>query len=111
MFGLGVTEWVIIAFFFFDTVVAVGVILFFNAKKKKTGNSGFSNDSFHANSNANSMESPFSSITSSTTSDSDILVLLQRGQKIEAIKIYRERYNVGLKEAKDAVEAMERQNR
>ncbi len=34
--------------------------------------------------------------------------LLNSGNKITAIKIYREIYNVGLKEAKDAVEAMER---
>ena len=34
--------------------------------------------------------------------------LIQRGQKIEAIKQYRERTRSGLKEAKDAVEALER---
>ena len=34
--------------------------------------------------------------------------LLRSGQKIEAIKRYRELVGVGLKEAKDAVEAMER---
>jgi ribosomal protein L7/L12 len=33
---------------------------------------------------------------------------LQRGQKIEAIKLYRQATGVGLKEAKDAVEAAER---
>jgi len=33
---------------------------------------------------------------------------LQRGNKIMAIKIFRETFGVGLKEAKDAVEAMER---
>jgi hypothetical protein len=32
--------------------------------------------------------------------------LVAEGRKIEAIKIYRERTGVGLKEAKDAVEAM-----
>jgi ribosomal protein L7/L12 len=36
----------------------------------------------------------------------DILTLLANGQKIEAIKRYRERHRVGLKEAKDAVEAL-----
>jgi ribosomal protein L7/L12 len=30
------------------------------------------------------------------------------GKKIEAIKLYRELYGVGLKEAKDAIDAMER---
>ncbi len=34
--------------------------------------------------------------------------LLQSGKKIEAIKIYRQATGVGLKEAKDAVEALER---
>lgn len=32
---------------------------------------------------------------------------LYRGQKIEAIKLYRESHNCGLKEAKDAVEELE----
>jgi ribosomal protein L7/L12 len=36
-----------------------------------------------------------------------ILGLLQAGRKIEAIKAYREATGVGLKEAKEAVEAME----
>lgn len=40
--------------------------------------------------------------------DPDIVGLLAAGQEIEAIKRYRERYRVGLKEAKDAVDAMER---
>lgn len=35
-----------------------------------------------------------------------VLVLLQGGKKIEAIRIYREQTGVGLKEAKDAVEAL-----
>ncbi len=34
---------------------------------------------------------------------------LRQGRKIEAIKIYREHTGVGLKEAKDAVDAIERQ--
>lgn len=37
-----------------------------------------------------------------------VVELLRSGQKIEAIKRYRELTQVGLKEAKDAVEAMER---
>ena len=32
--------------------------------------------------------------------------LLERGQKIEAIKLYRERTGAGLKDSKDAVEAL-----
>lgn len=34
--------------------------------------------------------------------------LLSKRKKIEAVKIYREEYGVGLKEAKDAVDRMER---
>jgi len=33
--------------------------------------------------------------------------LLQRGNKIEAIKIYREVYNVGLAEAKHVIDSIE----
>ncbi len=36
---------------------------------------------------------------------------LQTGDKIEAIKIFRSRYNTGLREAKEAVEAIERGER
>ena len=38
----------------------------------------------------------------------ELLDLIQRGQKIEAIKRVRQATNLGLKEAKDAVEALER---
>jgi ribosomal protein L7/L12 len=38
----------------------------------------------------------------------EVLNLIKRGQKIEAIKHYHERTGVGLKEAKDAVDAIER---
>jgi len=37
----------------------------------------------------------------------EVRSLLQRGKKIQAIKVYREGTGAGLKEAKDAVEAME----
>lgn len=36
----------------------------------------------------------------------EIVSLLERGRKIEAIKLHRERMGTGLKEAKDAVEAI-----
>ncbi|WP_020407885.1 ribosomal protein L7/L12 [Hahella ganghwensis] len=39
--------------------------------------------------------------------DEDIRKLAHGGKKIQAIKLYREKYNVGLKEAKEAVEALE----
>ncbi len=38
----------------------------------------------------------------------EIQALMRRGQKINAIKLLREQTNLGLKEAKDAVEAIER---
>jgi ribosomal protein L7/L12 len=37
----------------------------------------------------------------------EITELLRRGNKIEAIKIYRERHNVGLAEAKAAIDRIE----
>lgn len=39
--------------------------------------------------------------------ESKIQSLLSKGKKIEAVKIYRARYNIGLKEAKDAVDRIE----
>lgn len=42
--------------------------------------------------------------------DQRILQLLAAGQKIAAIKLYREQTNAGLKEAKDAVEALAAQH-
>ena len=40
--------------------------------------------------------------------EGELLALLRQGQKIQAIKLYRERTGVGLKEAKDVVEALAR---
>jgi ribosomal protein L7/L12 len=42
--------------------------------------------------------------------EQDLLVQLERGKKIEAIKIYRAATGVGLKEAKEAVEALAAQH-
>jgi large subunit ribosomal protein L7/L12 len=42
--------------------------------------------------------------------DADILDLLRGGQKIRAIKLYRDRTGSGLAEAKEAVEALARAN-
>ena len=38
---------------------------------------------------------------------SDLELLVQQGNKIEAIKRYRERTGVGLKEAKDAIDRLD----
>ncbi|NJK43870.1 MAG: hypothetical protein HC933_05910 [Pleurocapsa sp. SU_196_0] len=43
--------------------------------------------------------------------EQDLLELIRSNQKIEAIKLYREQTGLGLKEAKDAVEALERRHR
>jgi len=39
--------------------------------------------------------------------DTRVVEMLQKGNKIEAIKIYRELYNCGLAEAKQAVDGLE----
>lgn len=39
--------------------------------------------------------------------DARVIDMLKRGNKIEAIKVYREIYNCGLAEAKQAVEKIE----
>lgn len=43
--------------------------------------------------------------------DPEIEQMLRQGSKIEAIKLYRQRTGLGLKEAKDAVEEIERRIR
>ncbi|MGH6651379.1 MAG: ribosomal protein L7/L12 [Sphingopyxis sp.] len=43
--------------------------------------------------------------------DEDILDLIRQNRKIEAIKLMREKTGLGLAEAKDAVEALERDMR
>jgi len=48
--------------------------------------------------------------TTATDPEQQILELLAAGKKIAAIKLYREQTHVGLKEAKDAVEALAAQN-
>ena len=40
--------------------------------------------------------------------DEELLDLIRRGRKIEAIKHLRDRTGLGLREAKDAIEALER---
>lgn len=43
-----------------------------------------------------------------TTRLGEVVQLVRSGRKIEAIKLFRETFHVGLKEAKDIVEQMER---
>ncbi|MGC2236833.1 MAG: hypothetical protein WA584_11780 [Pyrinomonadaceae bacterium] len=49
-----------------------------------------------------------SSLTGKALKIAEIQKLIQSGNKIGAIKVFRETFGTGLKEAKDAVEAMER---
>jgi ribosomal protein L7/L12 len=44
----------------------------------------------------------------SSATEGDILSMLEQGRKIDAIRMYREQTGAGLREAKDAVEALER---
>jgi ribosomal protein L7/L12 len=53
----------------------------------------------------------FGAAASRAPDTSEVEQLLRRGNKIEAIKVYREKTGVGLKEAKDAVEEIERRIR
>ena len=46
-------------------------------------------------------------VENTSTGDARVIEMLRRGNKIEAIKIYREIYHCGLAEAKKAVENME----
>ena len=54
--------------------------------------------------NANMKYDPYANVSR------DVAEALRRGEKIKAIKLYRQSTGVGLKEAKDAVEEMERRS-
>lgn len=59
--------------------------------------------------NAGSLDfGDLSGLTGKALKLGEIQNLIQSGKKIEAIKLFRETFGVGLKEAKDAVEALER---
>ncbi len=53
-------------------------------------------------------EAPQTRPSTASYSDGEIVSLLKQGEKIQAIKLYRDRTGAGLKEAKDAVEALAR---
>lgn len=63
-------------------------------------------DLFYANDPA--AFSDLSALTGRALKIAEIQRLIHDGQKIQAIKVFRETFGVGLKEAKDAVEAIER---
>lgn len=46
-------------------------------------------------------------VQNTSMGDAGVIDMLKKGNKIEAIKIYREIYNCGLAEAKQAVDAIE----
>ena len=54
--------------------------------------------------NANLKYDPYANVSR------DVAEALRRGEKIKAIKLHRQSTGVGLKEAKDAVEEMERRS-
>jgi ribosomal protein L7/L12 len=51
-----------------------------------------------------------SRVTQGTSAEADLLDLLRQGQKVEAIKVYRERTGTGLREAKEAIERLAAQH-
>ena len=123
MFGLGMNELLVIGFIVFDMIVVMAVLVWAlgrrssnaggadakriaelerevaDLKRRQNFNSGF------GSAPPSPFESPFGT---SSTDGGEIEDLLRRGQKIQAIKLYRERTGVGLKEAKDAVEEIQR---
>ena len=54
---------------------------------------------------------PAPAVPAASNAEAHIRALIQAGKKIQAIKAYREVTGQGLKESKDAVEAMERNMR
>ena len=48
-------------------------------------------------------------IEAASVDESEVIAALQKGNLIEAIKVYRQLYNVGLAEAKTAVENLKTQ--
>ena len=49
-------------------------------------------------------------VEQASADESEVIAALQKGNLIEAIKVYRQLYNVGLAEAKTAVENMKFQH-
>lgn len=80
-----------------------GVAQYVQLKKTEKQNVSFASNSHNA------LDSNFSDASLPPSANQyELQNLISAGKKIEAIKVYREIYGVGLKEAKDAVEAMER---
>lgn len=65
-------------------------------------------DTFTARNAVEELQREIDRVIISAGNDTEIWQALRDGKKIEAVKLYRQIYNVGLKEAKDAVDAMER---
>lgn len=84
---------------------AVGIYIALDSYKSQMGNSGSVRLS-RLEKRLTSIETRLG-IERDASSD-DVIGLLLDGKKIPAIKLYRQKNAVGLKEAKDAVEQMER---
>lgn len=95
----------IIVFLVLDMIFTIGVVFFILSRRNSRGGTTKKSTDFNS-----VPPSPFGTPSSSSTASiDDIKDLLQRGQKIQAIKLYRElNPTAGLKDAKDAVEEMER---
>ena len=88
----------LIIFFVFDTLIFIGVLAWVLSRRSQQRNSQMPPSAFG---------SPIE--PSGPIESDDIRDLLRRGQKLHAIKRYREGTGAGLKEAKDAIEEIERQ--
>lgn len=120
MIGLGVPEVIIIfllGLFLFGFIAVIAVTISWRSK----GSSPGVGDNAALQDRVSRLEQKLDAIQRALAIDSPaagplppdaraaILDLIRRGNKIEAIKVMREKTGFGLKEAKDAVEAMERE--
>ena len=109
MFGLGGTE-IVVGFLILDMIVMIGVA-YWIVSRRNQNNSGNNQQNTFSNPSAASpwSSSPFED--KAAFDDDEVRQLIQQRQKIQAIKLVRERTGLGLKEAKDAVEELERRMR
>ncbi len=85
--------------------IGSGIAQYVQLKKSERQNVSFATNSqnvFNPNAQIASLPPP-------QTNLDEIQHLVNSGNKITAVKVYRETYNVGLKEAKEAVERIERE--
>src|SRR5688572_17851129 len=108
MFGLGTTE-LIVGFLVLDMIVMVGVAYWITSRRNQNNSGNNQQNTFSNPSAPSPWNSPYEN--KAAFDDDEVRQLIQQHRKIEAIKIVRERTGLGLKEAKDAVEELERRMR